>query len=139
MRSGYATMYYVYICSSWKHEIKSRNLNPLLFLYVSLEELPIRLAHRVKELDELPGHLCDMPSIIKVKNWYAQSFKVKHYRVEAKRLFYTFIYIYIYILNKKGEDDGIKNYNKRERKRKKKEVMIRENKIENDNNNNAIG
>ncbi|KAG2223130.1 hypothetical protein INT45_005686 [Circinella minor] len=39
------------------------------------EELPIRLAHRVKELDELPGHLCDMPSIIKVKNWYAQSFK----------------------------------------------------------------
>lgn len=45
--------------------------------YVFLqEELPIRLAHRVKELEELPGHLSEMPSIIKVKNWYAQSFKV---------------------------------------------------------------
>ncbi|KAK4511733.1 uncharacterized protein ATC70_007277 [Mucor velutinosus] len=39
------------------------------------EELPIRLAHRVKELDELPRSLGDMPSIIKVKNWYAQSFQ----------------------------------------------------------------
>lgn len=39
------------------------------------EELPIRLAHRVKELDELPRHLSQMPSIIKVKNWYAESFK----------------------------------------------------------------
>lgn len=40
-----------------------------------LEELPIRLAHRVKELDTLPHHLSDMPSIEKVKNWYAQSFE----------------------------------------------------------------
>ncbi|ORX61316.1 hypothetical protein DM01DRAFT_1361244 [Hesseltinella vesiculosa] len=39
------------------------------------EELPIRLAHRVKELEELPSNLSDMPSIIKVKNWYAQSFQ----------------------------------------------------------------
>ncbi|KAG7093907.1 hypothetical protein E1B28_007545 [Marasmius oreades] len=39
------------------------------------EELPIRLAHRVKELDELPHHLSKMPSIVKVKNWYAQSFE----------------------------------------------------------------
>ncbi|PIL23646.1 hypothetical protein GSI_14959 [Ganoderma sinense ZZ0214-1] len=39
-----------------------------------LEELPVRLAHRVKELDQLPHHLGDMPSINKVKNWYAQSF-----------------------------------------------------------------
>ncbi|CAO3651435.1 unnamed protein product [Cunninghamella blakesleeana] len=39
------------------------------------EELPIRLAHRVKELEELPRNLSDMPSIIKVKNWYAQSFE----------------------------------------------------------------
>ncbi|KAK2464496.1 hypothetical protein APHAL10511_003475 [Amanita phalloides] len=38
------------------------------------EELPVRLAHRVKELDELPHNLSDMPSIKKVKNWYAQSF-----------------------------------------------------------------
>ncbi|GAO52007.1 alpha-ketoacid dehydrogenase kinase [Saitoella complicata NRRL Y-17804] len=39
------------------------------------EELPIRLAHRVKELDELPNQLNEMPSIIKVKNWYAESFQ----------------------------------------------------------------
>jgi pyruvate dehydrogenase kinase 2/3/4 len=41
------------------------------------EELPVRLAHRVKELDELPHNLSDMPSIKKVKNWYAQSFEVR--------------------------------------------------------------
>ncbi|KAG2008121.1 atypical/PDHK/BCKDK protein kinase [Coprinopsis cinerea AmutBmut pab1-1] len=39
------------------------------------EELPVRLAHRVKELDELPHNLSDMPSIKRVKNWYAQSFE----------------------------------------------------------------
>ncbi|KAI5117737.1 hypothetical protein M0805_004926 [Coniferiporia weirii] len=39
-----------------------------------VEELPIRLAHRAKELDELPHNLSDMPSIKKVKNWYCQSF-----------------------------------------------------------------
>lgn len=36
----------------------------------------MRLAHRVKELDELPHGMNDMPSIKKVKNWYAQSFQV---------------------------------------------------------------
>jgi hypothetical protein len=41
------------------------------------EELPVRLAHRVKELDELPYNLSDMKSIKKVKNWYAQSFEVR--------------------------------------------------------------
>lgn len=41
----------------------------------TLEELPIRLAHRVKELEELPHNLSHMPSIVKVKNWYAQSFQ----------------------------------------------------------------
>lgn len=40
-------------------------------------ELPIRLAHRVKELDELPQGLHKMPSIEKVKRWYAQSFEVR--------------------------------------------------------------
>ncbi|KAI9230168.1 MAG: mitochondrial pyruvate dehydrogenase [Piptocephalis tieghemiana] len=39
-----------------------------------LDELPIRLAHRVVELDSLPNGLSDMPSIQKVKLWYAQSF-----------------------------------------------------------------
>ncbi|KAL0072962.1 hypothetical protein F4703DRAFT_1867245 [Phycomyces blakesleeanus] len=39
------------------------------------EELPIRLAHRVKDLEELPRYLSEMPSILKVKDWYAQSFQ----------------------------------------------------------------
>lgn len=40
------------------------------------EELPVRLAHRIKELDQLPHELNAMPSINKVKDWYAQSFEV---------------------------------------------------------------
>jgi pyruvate dehydrogenase kinase 2/3/4 len=43
----------------------------------SSEELPVRLAHRAKELDELPHNLSNMTSIQKVKNWYAQSFEVR--------------------------------------------------------------
>lgn len=39
------------------------------------DELPIRIAHRVKELDNLPHNLSEMPSIVRVKNWYAQSFE----------------------------------------------------------------
>ncbi|KAI4736543.1 alpha-ketoacid dehydrogenase kinase [Aureobasidium sp. EXF-12298] len=39
------------------------------------EELPIRLAHRVQELQELPDGLGDMPSIGRVRDWYAQSFE----------------------------------------------------------------
>ncbi len=40
------------------------------------EELPIRLSHRVKELDELPDRLSEMESIKRVKEWYAESFQV---------------------------------------------------------------
>ena len=40
------------------------------------EELPIRLAHRVQELGELPDGLNEMPSIKRVQDWYAQSFEV---------------------------------------------------------------
>jgi pyruvate dehydrogenase kinase 2/3/4 len=50
------------------------SLHPKTFLTCT-EELPVRLAHRVKELDELPHNLSAMPSINKVKNWYAQSFE----------------------------------------------------------------
>lgn len=39
------------------------------------EELPVRLAHRVEELDKLPDGLSDMSSIQKVRDWYAQSFE----------------------------------------------------------------
>ena len=41
------------------------------------EELPIRLAHRVQELHELPDGLNEMPSICRVRDWYAQSFEVR--------------------------------------------------------------
>lgn len=40
-----------------------------------VEELPIRLALKVKDLDNAPLGLSKMPSTIKVKNWYAQSFE----------------------------------------------------------------
>lgn len=40
-----------------------------------VEELPIRLAHRVQELEELPENLNKMPSIMQVRDWYAQSFE----------------------------------------------------------------
>ena len=40
------------------------------------EELPIRLAHRVQDLGDLPDGLSEMPSIKKVQDWYAQSFEV---------------------------------------------------------------
>ncbi|KAJ3214651.1 hypothetical protein HDU67_001411 [Dinochytrium kinnereticum] len=38
-------------------------------------ELPIRLARRVVELENLPDNLSSMPSISRVKNWYTQSFQ----------------------------------------------------------------
>lgn len=40
-----------------------------------VEELPIRLAHRVKDLESLPHGLSNMPSIRRVRDWYAQSFQ----------------------------------------------------------------
>ncbi|KAG8530987.1 uncharacterized protein KY384_004344 [Bacidia gigantensis] len=39
------------------------------------EELPIRLAHRVQELGDLPDGLNEMPSIQRVQDWYSQSFE----------------------------------------------------------------
>lgn len=49
------------------------------------EELPIRLSHRVVELDGLPDGLSQMPSIQKVKEWYAQSFDVSFTSPKALR------------------------------------------------------
>lgn len=37
-------------------------------------ELPIRLAHRVRELEELPLGLAAMPSVIEVRDMYKRSF-----------------------------------------------------------------
>ncbi|CCH46783.1 pyruvate dehydrogenase kinase isozyme 2,mitochondrial [Wickerhamomyces ciferrii] len=39
-----------------------------------VRELPIRLAHRIDELENLPNGLNKMQSIEKVKDWYTQSF-----------------------------------------------------------------
>lgn len=49
----------------------------LLFLASQfiVEELPIRLALKVKDLESAPNGLSEMPSTIKVRNWYAQSFE----------------------------------------------------------------
>ena len=48
----------------------------------------MRLAHRAKELDELPHNLSSMPSIQKVKNWYAQSFEVRQHNLFLVRIVY---------------------------------------------------
>ncbi|OZJ02337.1 hypothetical protein BZG36_04592 [Bifiguratus adelaidae] len=60
--------------SQFLHACTLPSLQPLLTFNVT-EELPVRLAHRVKELEELPHNLNNMPSVIKVKEWYAQSFQ----------------------------------------------------------------
>lgn len=39
------------------------------------KELPVRLAHRVADLENLPYGLSAKPPIIKVRDWYAESFK----------------------------------------------------------------
>lgn len=43
-----------------------------------LRELPIRLAHRIKELESLPNGLNKMDEVIQVRDWYTQSFKELH-------------------------------------------------------------
>ncbi|KAI9184527.1 [Pyruvate dehydrogenase (acetyl-transferring)] kinase isozyme 2 [Blastocladiella emersonii ATCC 22665] len=47
------------------------------------EELPIRLAHRVVELETLPHNLSRMASVRRVRDWYAESF---HELVEFPRI-----------------------------------------------------
>lgn len=43
--------------------------------YFAVHELPIRLSHRVRELENLPLGLSEDPSIKLVRDWYAQSFE----------------------------------------------------------------
>ena len=38
-------------------------------------ELPVRLAHRVRDLREMPHGLSDMPSVMTVRRWYEESFE----------------------------------------------------------------
>ncbi|KAJ1616710.1 branched-chain alpha-ketoacid dehydrogenase [Pavlovales sp. CCMP2436] len=47
------------------------NMQVAQFLH---HELPIRLAHRAIELEELPHGLSDMPSVQVVRDWYIESF-----------------------------------------------------------------
>ncbi|GAV48932.1 hypothetical protein ZYGR_0N03370 [Zygosaccharomyces rouxii] len=54
------------------------NPNPATLFKAScfvLRELPIRLAHRIKELESLPNGLNKMNDVIQVRDWYTQSFK----------------------------------------------------------------
>ncbi|GAV53844.1 hypothetical protein ZYGR_0AK03460 [Zygosaccharomyces rouxii] len=54
------------------------NPNPATMFKAScfvLRELPIRLAHRIKELESLPNGLNKMKDVIQVRDWYTQSFK----------------------------------------------------------------
>lgn len=60
-----------YVYHTTHHTARNANTVPS----ISPEELPVRLAHRVRELDDLPQGLSDMPSIRRVKEWYAQSFE----------------------------------------------------------------
>lgn len=59
-----------------------------------VEELPIRLALKVRDLENAPLGLLKMPSTIKVRNWYAQSFEEltslpkPHVDSELKKLLY---------------------------------------------------
>ena len=39
------------------------------------KELPVRLAHRIRELDSLPFGLSGMPSVVVVKQMYVESFR----------------------------------------------------------------
>lgn len=55
-----------------------QHLDPITLLKGSKfvhRELPVRLAHRVVELENLPHNLSAMPSILNVKRWYTESFR----------------------------------------------------------------
>lgn len=43
--------------------------------YFAVNELPIRLSHRVKELETLPNGLANEPAIQTVRDWYAKSYE----------------------------------------------------------------
>ncbi|KXS16257.1 alpha-ketoacid dehydrogenase kinase [Gonapodya prolifera JEL478] len=50
--------------------------SPLLILrgtQFMREELAVRIAHRVAELENLPHELSSMPSVVRVSDWYSQS------------------------------------------------------------------
>ena len=54
-----------------KHPTAETILKDALFLK---DELPVRLAHRLIELESLPDGLSEMPSVKIVKDWYTRSF-----------------------------------------------------------------
>ena len=60
------------ILKQHSHVFEQTCLQNAQFLY---HELPIRLAKRIKELDSLPYGLSLTEPVLKVKSWYAQSFR----------------------------------------------------------------
>merc|ERR1711872_764326 len=44
------------------------------FLFLQ-KEIPVRLSNIMKEINLLPGNLLQMPSILILQDWYAQSFR----------------------------------------------------------------
>jgi len=49
------------------------------------KEIPVRMANIMKEINLLPGNLLQMPSILILQDWYAQSFKeLVQYEAESK-------------------------------------------------------
>jgi hypothetical protein len=71
---------------------------------ISPEELPVRLAHRVRELDDLPQGLSDMPSIRRVKEWYAQSFEVSMITTGSALVSQSPDHFYPYPVHKLSDD-----------------------------------
>lgn len=63
---------------------KPTERNLLLSAQFLHKELPIRLAHRVVELENLPYGLSSKPPVLKVRDWYVDSFRDIRYFPEIR-------------------------------------------------------
>lgn len=63
---------------------KPTERNLLLSAQFLHKELPIRLAHRVVELENLPYGLSSKPPVLKVRDWYVESFRDIRYFPEIR-------------------------------------------------------
>merc|ERR1719348_2856253 len=49
------------------------------------KEIPVRLSNIMKEINLLPGNLLQMPSVLILQDWYAQSFRdLVHFESEGQ-------------------------------------------------------
>lgn len=56
----------------------AKNAGPATFLYSAnflRREIPIRIARQLSRLEQLPYGMCIMPSILRVRSWYAEAFR----------------------------------------------------------------